>query len=491
MRRLGRRWDDPPVRGGHPWLAVTLVIGCNAILGIEDDVAILCEDGSQCPSGFCSAEFSCDDTQWVLRFGGEGDDVAHDVLHIDEDREGPESGMTVVVGSFEEEISFGEDITLRSDGGKDGFVLALDPAGAVLWARQFAGAGSQVVTAIDVGDGGDIYVAGTFDGNTRFDEIDVEASPDVFAGFAAKLDRDGEIQWVAPFGATDALTVADVAYVETGVAVVGSYTGTALNTEVLPFAERESFAWVSVTDDGELAAAAGLPTTVTSLSCCVVMSDAFSVPVLAGDFSGTIIDSDPPRVASGMADGWITEPAYADGGVVGLELIQANSPVTAMTLKGTRIITGHRVEAEGTVTTPQLAVVRGEYPDWDDGQIVRADNPNENGSIVDVFTTDDDQTFAFGQFSDELRFLDGPSFDVRHQSVFVAVMDPEFLLPTGRTRAFSGEGDVSAGGMSIEPSGNVILAGGFEEQLALENDFGAPTLESAGGSDIYVANLRL
>ncbi len=491
MRTLGPRWDDPPVRGRLPWVALALALGCNAILGIEDRVAILCEEGSQCPSGFCTAEFSCDDTQWVLRFGGEGDDVALDVLHVDEDREGPDPGMTVVVGSFEDDISFGEDVRFESEGGRDAFVLALDPMGGVLWARQFSGPGDQVATAVDVGANGDLYVAGTFDRDTDFAGIDIEATDDVFAGYAVKLDRDGDMEWVAPFGATDGVQVSDVAFVETGVAVVGSYVGTALNTAALPVAERQTFAWISVTDDGELAAASGLSTTETSHTCCVEMSDAFGVPVLAGDFSGTIINSDPPKIATGVADGWITEPSYSDGDFIGLELIQTGSPITAMALKGTRIVTGHRLEEAGVVTTPQLAVVRGEYPDWDDSQIIRADDPTEAGRVVTVLTTDADETYAFGQFDGELRFLDGPGFDVSHQSVFVAVMDPEFLLPTGRTRAFSGEGDVSAGGMSIEPGGNVILAGGFEKVFALENDFGAPTLESAGGADIYVASLEL
>ena len=456
--------------------------GCNAILGIEEPVEILCDDGSQCPSGFCGEDLACDDSQWALRFGGPGDDVALDVAHFDPDREGSEPGVTIVVGSFEDALSFGEGLEYESEDARDAFVLALDSRGQPLWARQFGGPGEQVATAVDIGPDGEVYVVGAFDGPTDFGIVETEATPGIVEGFLVRLDEDGEPEWINEFGGSTSIVVNDVAFVDVGVTVVGSYTGSFQNVGGVPVAPRETAFSVSYTLAGDATVGGTLPTTETSTGCCITLSESLALPVFAGGFRGD--ETSFGLMSDGGEDGWFSYPQNGE-----YTLGRALAPISAIAMVGTRFLLATNITDD--VVTPEIAISRVEYIDLNDTKIVRAEDPAQRAYVDSLLTNDKDETYAFGQFEGDLRFVDGPAFDVDHTSLFVAVLDTGFFLPMDRTRSFEGTGDASAGGMAIDGDGKIIIAGGFKDTLSLGNDFGAPELHAEEDADIYIAQLAL
>jgi len=91
---------------------------------------------------------------WSRRFGGSGFDAGACVA-VDKD------GNIVVAGTFQESVDFGGG-TLISAGGRDIFLLKLDPQGAYLWSRRFGGPTEDVVGGVAFGPQGNIGLAGDF-----------------------------------------------------------------------------------------------------------------------------------------------------------------------------------------------------------------------------------------------------------------------------------------------------------------------------------------
>lgn len=80
-------------------------------------------------------------------------------------------------------------------GGQDAFVVKFDSAGRRVFVRQFGTDADEVVTDVVVDADGNAYVYGTTEG--RFAGNDHAGGFDLFI---ARLDADGEVQWIRQFG---------------------------------------------------------------------------------------------------------------------------------------------------------------------------------------------------------------------------------------------------------------------------------------------------
>jgi len=143
--------------------------------------------------GFVLATTSSGEPRWATRFGGMGNDMIGGLTVLDD-------GSIVVVGTFKEKLDLGSD-TVSTLGGTDVFVALLDSDGEPQWIRSFGGPGDDFGrAATPAGDGG-FFMAGEFSETAGFDEtlrVDALGELDVFH---AKLDADGEPQWVHSVGA--------------------------------------------------------------------------------------------------------------------------------------------------------------------------------------------------------------------------------------------------------------------------------------------------
>lgn len=159
---------------------------------------------------------------WARSFGGVGSEIAFGVAVDDP------TGTVVLSGGFAASVDFGDGqvLTAADNAMSDGFVLALDAAGATRWARASGGLGSDRGTRLSVGSG-HVHVAGTYTAGSTFgaETLLAYGGED---GSVASYDLAGTLTWVRPVGGPGNDSVWGVATAANGDAIaVGSYVGPA------------------------------------------------------------------------------------------------------------------------------------------------------------------------------------------------------------------------------------------------------------------------
>lgn len=152
-------------------------------------------------SGFFVAQFTPQGALvWVKVIGGSGGSIAEN-LFVD-----PE-GFVFVTGNFSGKVDFdpGPDILLLDSFGKPhGFVLKLNPFGALVWAKNFRGAvGSSSVSCLTTDTQGNVYCAGYYGGDVHFNTGNSDwelQSPLGVDAFLAKFDASGQFYWAESIG---------------------------------------------------------------------------------------------------------------------------------------------------------------------------------------------------------------------------------------------------------------------------------------------------
>jgi outer membrane protein assembly factor BamB len=142
---------------------------------------------------FLLAVGSDGEARWALRWGGKHADVARAVA-VDG------QGNVYVAGTFQLTADFdpGPGRRLMTSAGRtDAFVLKLDPARRLLWARSFGGREADEATTLAVGADGTLYVGGRFEGRA-WDGDGKGGAPlsDGAASFVAALAPDGTRRWL-------------------------------------------------------------------------------------------------------------------------------------------------------------------------------------------------------------------------------------------------------------------------------------------------------
>jgi hypothetical protein len=107
-------------------------------------------------------------------------------------------------------------------GARDAFVRKFDAAGNVLWTRQFGSASDDEATAVAVDASGNVLVVGT-----TFGALPGQMASGNFDAFARKYDANGTVTWTRQFGTPGFDEALGVAVSPSGdVYVVGSTFGT-------------------------------------------------------------------------------------------------------------------------------------------------------------------------------------------------------------------------------------------------------------------------
>jgi len=160
-------------------------------------------------------------------WGGTGSDELID-LAVDA------AGNVYLAGAFGAMITFGTDTLVPVGPGDDGFVVKLDPTGAVLWARAIASVGSDSVRAVAVDAAGDVYVGGRYGAALTLDNgVTLDAPGGIQDGFVAKLDPGGVALWARRIGgATGSDVVNDLALDATGNVYLAGTVGAANNQPI-------------------------------------------------------------------------------------------------------------------------------------------------------------------------------------------------------------------------------------------------------------------
>lgn len=136
---------------------------------------------------------------WSKGLGGSSSEMAYSIT-------ARHPGYLYVGGSFSGTVDFDPGpgvVNLTSDGGNDGFVLKLDTAGVLIWAKKIGGTLTQTVYSIDVDSLGGVYITGGFTGASDLDPgfgsqmVVSNGSDDIFI---LHLDSAGNYVWGKSIG---------------------------------------------------------------------------------------------------------------------------------------------------------------------------------------------------------------------------------------------------------------------------------------------------
>ncbi|MGB1316748.1 MAG: hypothetical protein ACPG5W_01010, partial [Flavobacteriales bacterium] len=164
-----------------------------------------------CSTSYCQ--------NWLNGGGGAGND---DALDITKDGQ---AGF-IISGFFSYGVDF-NGTAFSSAGEIDGFVAKTDLEGNISWAKQFGGTGSDAAYANALDASGNIFVAGYYTGTMTIDGTALSSNSNSQDVFLAKLDPAGDLLWIRNFGGADHDFVYDLAVDQNGNAVItGQFKGT-------------------------------------------------------------------------------------------------------------------------------------------------------------------------------------------------------------------------------------------------------------------------
>lgn len=157
---------------------------------------------------------------WTKTWGSYEDDSGPDV-----DVDG--SGNIYVAGTLEEpmDVNPGTGVkTLYSNGDSDGYLVKLDPEGAYLWGFNWGGVDHDFIGSIEV-NGGNIYVAGSYQGIVDFDpgprRQELESYHDICLSC---FNSEGLLRWVGRWETLDRDYCSGIAVNNAGYIFISGYT---------------------------------------------------------------------------------------------------------------------------------------------------------------------------------------------------------------------------------------------------------------------------
>lgn len=165
---------------------------------------------------------------WAKRWGGPELDIPR-ALTLDD------SGNIYVAAYFEGTSNFnpnsGTPVNLTSNGGRDACVSKLNPDGELVWAKRWGGASDDYGRGVTVDSSGNVYVGGYFENSANFNPDPGTPDNRISIGgrdpYLIKLDSDGNVVWAKTWGSADHDYGIYVAGDSSGnVCIIGHFTGT-------------------------------------------------------------------------------------------------------------------------------------------------------------------------------------------------------------------------------------------------------------------------
>ena len=368
------------------------------------------------------------------------------------------SGTTYSVGAYEGTVDFDPGSgteSLTSTGADDTFVVKLDSAGELVWAKSLGGSSHDQAVDVASDDSGNVYVLGRFYGTADFDPgLDVSnlTSNGAFDAFIVKLNSNGEFLWARSYGNSYDDQPHAVAVDSSGkVYITGWFQQT---VDFDPGVETESFASAGSTDayllklnsNGDFESFTQFGSTSQDRGSAIAIDNADNVYVI-GDFAGTI-DFDP-----GLGTTNKTPTAY-DAFIVKLD--SGGGLVWVSTFSGSGYAYGGELGRNIAVDTAGSVYVTS----WFDGTI----------------------DFDPGPESENLTST--------NNDVYVAKLNSSGGLEWAK--ALGGTNSDTGMAIAVDDSGNVYTTGRFEGSGDFDPGLGTETLTSGGGSqdsDVFISKL--
>jgi hypothetical protein len=431
-------------------------------------------------------------------------------MHVDA------QGNQYLAGEFHQTVDFdpgsGETL-LTAAGESDAFVMKLDAANNLLWARSFGGPDDDRLNALAVSDSGEVYLGGNFTGTADFDPgasdhlITSHGSRDAYL---LALSTTGEFAWAATFGELASDELNDIAFGGNHLLVTGSFVRTVDFDpgpgEALLSSNGNLDAFVGkYTTSGELVWVRGLGGTQQDAGERIAAATGGNV-VVAGRFGGTVdFDPGPATLALTSAGGYDMFVGSFDSMGSLRWAVRAGADgadtITDMALDsaGNVITTGGFFD---TVDFDPSSAVRSAYAGENSGAFVwklsslgqflwvqsfrGSINDSASGTAVTISPTD--QVFATGSLYGTIGFAGTSISTFGGNDPFVVKLDSN-NGGVGWVRHFGGIYEDLPFAIATDHAGHVLVGGFFLVRADFDPGESAAYLDSAGGGDAFLLKL--
>lgn len=165
------------------------------------------------------------DLIWVKQFTGTGKSSGYSITVDSAD-------FICVTGFFLNTVDFDPSpstFNLSANGSSDVFILKLDAAGNLVWAKKIGGPGTDFGYGIAVDSSSNVYITGTFASTADFDpdsgscNLTSRGMVDIFI---EKLDKSGNFVWAEQIGDTGTDHSHGIVVLNSGVYITGYFGGT-------------------------------------------------------------------------------------------------------------------------------------------------------------------------------------------------------------------------------------------------------------------------
>jgi hypothetical protein len=339
------------------------------------------------------------------------------------------SGNAYITGFFSETAVFGTT-TLTSAGSDDIYVAKVDSGGNFLWAKRAGGAKTDFGVGIALDSSGNACITGRFEGTAVFGTTTL-TSAGVGDIYLAKVDSRGNFLWATRAGGTDSDRGNGIVVDSSGNAyIAGEFEGTAVFGATTLTSAGSDDIYVAKVDSGGNFLWAKRAGGVSSVSGNSIAVDSSGNAYITGRFSGTAVFGATTLTSAGSDDTYIA-----------------------------------KVDSGGNF----LWAKRAGGINHDRGIGIAVDSSG-NAYITGMFR----ETAVFGATT----LTSAGNWDT-----YIAKMDSggNFLW----AKRAGGTNEDFGVGIAVDSSGNAYITGRFEGTA----EFGATTLTSAGGVDIYVAKV--
>ncbi len=314
--------------------------------------------------------------------------------------------------------------------------LALDAAGASgkpMWQLGVGGLGIDVPRGVAVDDQGDSYVAGYFDAEAQFGALGTKKPVGGADAYLMKVDAKGAPKWVQTFGAKRDDAANAVAVHGNRVVVVGNF---------LDELKLGEFAHKAVGSDDLFA----------------VCFDLDGNPLWVWTLGG--IDSDGANAVAATPDGgWVIGGSYSRSITVGTTTLTSKGQTDALLVK---------LAASGDIEW--IKSFGGRYKD----------------TIMHVAVDGNGNVYIQGHFVDVADFGGKPLKAGGGSDNDVVLAKYDRNGDHVWSKNFGNEFNDVAGGLAVDPAGNITMVGSFENKGPIS--FGSNDEHtSLGESDAYIA----
>lgn len=156
---------------------------------------------------------------WAVGAGGNSYDYGHCVTT-------GASNSVIIAGEYKTSATFGSTVLTNTGSESNGFIAKLNSSGGWDWAKSVGGNGVDAIYGVATDTTDNYYISGLFSDTAYFGNNNV-VSEGLTDGFVARVNSNGNIQWVSRFGGISKDMAGGVSISSNGnVFVAGSFAGT-------------------------------------------------------------------------------------------------------------------------------------------------------------------------------------------------------------------------------------------------------------------------